>query len=56
VDPARGPGWTKDKVILAVQARKLKSDGCGNQIPMPLNDYIDIGVFAGKKDEESGSI
>jgi ABC-2 type transport system permease protein len=42
----------KYKVTLAVQARKLKSDGSGNETPMALNDYIDIGVFIGKKDEE----
>ena len=42
----------KYKVTLAVQARKLKSDGSGNESPMTLNDYIDIGVFIGKKNEE----
>ncbi len=42
----------KYKVTLTVQARKLKSDGSGNETPMALNDYIDIGVFTGKKDEE----
>jgi len=42
----------KFKVVLSVQARKLKSDGSGNESPMPLNDYIDIGVFTGPKDHE----
>src|SRR5579863_258170 len=42
----------KFKVKLTVQARKVKADGNGNESPMPLNDYIDIGVFTGKKDEE----
>jgi ABC-2 type transport system permease protein len=42
----------KFKVSLAVQARKVKADGNGNESPMPLNDYIEIGVFKGKKDEE----
>jgi ABC-2 type transport system permease protein len=42
----------KYKVTLTVQARKLKSDGSGNETPMTLNDYIDIGVFIGKKNEE----
>ena len=42
----------KYKVALTVQARKLKSDGSGNETPMTLNDYIDIGVFTGKKNEE----
>jgi len=42
----------KYKVSLTVQAHKLRSDGSGNETPMALNDYIDIGVFTGKKDEE----
>jgi hypothetical protein len=42
----------KYKVTLTVQARKVKSDGSGNESPMPLADYIDIGVFSGKKDHE----
>jgi len=42
----------KYKVTLQVQARKLKADGNGNESPMVLNDYIEIGVFKGAKDEE----
>jgi aminopeptidase N len=42
----------KYKVTLNVQARKVQADGNGVESPMPLNDYIDIGVFIGKKDEE----
>ena len=42
----------KYKVELAVQARKAKADENGNETPMPLNDYIDIGVFSGEKDHE----
>jgi len=42
----------KYKVELAVQARKSKADENGNESPMPLNDYIDICVFTGKKDQE----
>lgn len=42
----------KYKVTLTVQARKFKSDGSGNQTPMPINDYIDIGIFTGNKDHE----
>jgi len=42
----------KYKVTLDVQARKLQADGNGNERPMPLADYIEIGVFKGKKDEE----
>jgi ABC-2 type transport system permease protein len=42
----------KYKVTLSVQARKVQADGNGAESPMPLADYIDIGVFTGKKDEE----
>lgn len=42
----------KYKVTLAVQARKVKSDGSGNESPLSLNDLIDIGVFSGKKGNE----
>jgi ABC-2 type transport system permease protein len=42
----------KYKVVLEVQARKAKADENGNETPMPLNDYIDIGVFSGEKDHE----
>ncbi len=42
----------KYKVTLTVQARKVKSDGNGVETPMQLADYIDIGVFSGKKDHE----
>jgi ABC-2 type transport system permease protein len=42
----------KYKVTLEVQARKMQSDGNGVETPMPLADYIEIGVFSGKKDEE----
>src|SRR6202034_1341086 len=42
----------KYKVTMTVQARKLKSDGSGVETPMTLNDFIDVGVFSGKKDHE----
>ena len=42
----------KYRVNLVVQARKVKADGNGNESPMSLNDYIEVGVFKGKKDEE----
>ena len=42
----------KFKVVLTVQAKKLKADGSGVETPMALNDLIEIGVFNGKKDEE----
>jgi ABC-2 type transport system permease protein len=42
----------KYKVTLTVQARKLRSDGNGVETPMPMNDFIDVGLFTGKKDHE----
>ena len=42
----------KYEVTLAVQARKVQADGNGVESAMPLADYIEIGVFSGKKDEE----
>lgn len=42
----------KYKVTLQVQARKLQADGNGAESRMPLSDYIEIGVFSGKRDEE----
>ena len=42
----------KYKVTLQVQARKVQADGNGVETRMPLADYIEIGVFSGKKDEE----
>jgi hypothetical protein len=42
----------KYKVTLEVESHKAQSDGNGAETPMPLADYIEIGVFSGKKDEE----
>jgi len=42
----------KFEVTLDVQARKVQADGNGVESPIPLADYIDIGVFSGAKDDE----
>jgi len=42
----------KFKVTLTAQARKVKADGNGNETPVPLHDYIEVGIFKGKKGEE----
>lgn len=42
----------KYKVTLEVQARKVQADGNGAETPVPLADYVEIGVFSGKKDAE----
>ena len=41
----------KYKVTLSVQARKVQADGNGVESPMALNDFIDVGVFSGTKEE-----
>ena len=40
------------KVALIVQGGKLYADGNGSESPAPLHDFIDVGVFEGKKGEE----
>jgi ABC-2 type transport system permease protein len=42
----------KYKVTLNVQSHKVSADGNGKETPMNLNDFMDIGVFVSKKDEE----
>jgi ABC-2 type transport system permease protein len=39
-------------VTLDVEARKVQADGNGVETPLPLADFVDIGVFNGKKNEE----
>lgn len=40
----------KYKVTLAVETAKRKADGSGNESPMAINDWIDVGVFSGTKE------
>ncbi|MCU1329902.1 MAG: hypothetical protein JWN34_5272 [Bryobacterales bacterium] len=42
----------KYKVVLSVQARKTQADGNGVESPMPMADYVDVGVFNGRKNDE----
>jgi ABC-2 type transport system permease protein len=39
-------------VSLDVEARKVQADANGVETPLPLADFVDIGVFSGKKGEE----
>jgi ABC-type transport system involved in multi-copper enzyme maturation permease subunit len=39
-------------VTLEVEAHKVQADANGAEKPMPLADYIEIGVFSGQKNEE----
>jgi hypothetical protein len=42
----------KYEVTLDVQVRKSQADGNGAETPMPLSDFVEVGVFSGKADEE----
>ncbi|HEX8244260.1 MAG TPA: M1 family aminopeptidase, partial [Longimicrobium sp.] len=35
------------EVTLTVEARKLLADSLGNEEPLPVNDWVDVGVYAG---------
>lgn len=39
-------------VTLNVEARKVQADANGVETPLPLDDFIEIGVFSGKKNQE----
>ena len=41
---APGRGW---QVTLSVQAKKLRADSLGNETPLPVRDWIDIGIYSG---------
>jgi ABC-2 type transport system permease protein len=40
----------KYKVTLTVETAKRKADGSGNETAMPIDDWIDVGVFSGTKE------
>jgi hypothetical protein len=40
----------KYKVKLNVETGKRKADGSGNETVVPINDWIDVGVFSGTKE------
>jgi len=42
----------KYEVTLEVEAHKVQADGNGVETPMPLSDFIEIGVFSSTKGEE----
>jgi ABC-2 type transport system permease protein len=41
----------KYEVTIEAQARKVQVDGDGNESPMPLADYIEVGVFKGSRED-----
>ena len=42
----------KYKVTLVVDARKMRANGEGAETQIPIHDWIEVGVFKGKKDSE----
>jgi ABC-2 type transport system permease protein len=44
-------GDGKYKVTLTVETAKRKADGSGNETPMKIDDWIDVGVFSGTKEK-----
>jgi ABC-2 type transport system permease protein len=42
----------KYKVTLVVDARKMRANGEGAELAIPIHDPIEVGVFKGKKDKE----
>ncbi|MDP9121433.1 MAG: hypothetical protein M3O15_08715, partial [Acidobacteriota bacterium] len=42
-------------VDLTLEAKKLRADGKGNETPVPLDDWIDVGVFGEKRGKDGGS-
>lgn len=44
------PEGGKYKVTLSVETGKRKADGSGNETVVPIDDYIDVGVFSGTKE------
>jgi len=44
------PDAGKYKITLNVETSKRKADGSGNETPMAINDFIDVGVFSGTKE------
>jgi hypothetical protein len=49
---ARRTAGGKYEVTIDVQARKAQLDADGRETPMPLADWIEVGVFSGAKDQE----
>jgi hypothetical protein len=43
----------KYKVVLTVDAHKLRADGLGKETEIPLNDLVDIGVFTGLGEKQA---
>ncbi|HKO58105.1 MAG TPA: M1 family aminopeptidase, partial [Thermoanaerobaculia bacterium] len=40
------------RVTFTVESRKLRADGQGNEKRVPVDEWLDIGVLAGKDDEQ----
>jgi ABC-2 type transport system permease protein len=41
----------RHEVTLEVVAQKLRADSLGVETPAPMNDIVDVGVFAAERDD-----
>lgn len=51
VEPSGGGSY---RVTLDIVARKMRADSVGNESDMPMNDLVEIGVFASADDGRGG--
>ncbi|HEU4559032.1 MAG TPA: M1 family aminopeptidase [Longimicrobium sp.] len=49
-EPAGGGAW---RVMLSVRTAKLRSDSVGNHTEVPMNDWVEIGVFGADPNGET---
>ncbi len=47
---------THFEVTLKVQAEKLRADSTGNETAIPLNDWVDIGVYSAGFMDKDGKL
>jgi ABC-2 type transport system permease protein len=40
------PGRSAYEVTLTVEAKKLLADSLGNEKPLPVNDWVDVGIYS----------
>ena len=46
----------KYEVTLDIEAKKLKADTIGNEIELPLDEWVDVGFYSSYDDEENATI
>lgn len=46
----------KYEVTLDIEAKKLKADTIGNEIELPLDEWVDVGFYSAYDDEENATL